>query len=367
MTIKIGIIGCGAITKRAFLPGFAEPGSAQALKALPYYNHYGCENAEVIALADIDEHSAKSLAKTFKVPQVFQDWKELLKIREMDAVCINTPNYLHCEMTVAAAEAGKHIMVEKPMAATVEQADAMIAAAHKAGVYLMVDQTQRFWPLHEVAADIVKSGMIGKIFSLRGRMAHAGPEFWSPGSKWFLSKSESVHGAMFDIGIHNIDVIRFISGMDITEVAAFADTLAKDIEVEDNAVAIFRFENRAMGVLEASWTCNPRETSLSIYGEYGNLRIGQTPAQPIYVEFFIPEAALSRDIPAGNVTAGIYVPEIPKQSKHGGPWQHFVDALRNKTEPSPNGEDGCKSLEVILAAFKSSDEKRTIGLPLERK
>ena len=90
MAVKIGIIGCGAITKRAFLPGFAKPGSPEAKKALPYYNHYGCEHAEVVALADIDVESAKSLAREFNVPEVFKDWKEVLKIKEIDAVCINT-------------------------------------------------------------------------------------------------------------------------------------------------------------------------------------------------------------------------------------------------------------------------------------
>jgi UDP-N-acetylglucosamine 3-dehydrogenase len=366
MAVKIGIIGCGAITRRAFLPGFARPGSDEAKKANPYYDHGGCENAEVMALADVDIAIAKDLAEEFHVPQVYEDWHDLLADRHVDAVCINTPNFLHAEMTIAAAEAKKHIMVEKPMAGTVEEADMMVNAAKKNGVFLMVDQTQRFWPMHEVAVDIVRSGLIGRIISVRGKMAHGGPQFWSPTSTWFRQKQEGIHGAMFDIGIHKLDLVRCILGVPITEVAAFTRTFSEEIDVEDNAVVIFQTENGVLGVLEASWTCNPRENTTYVYGEFGNLKLGHSKEEPIYVELAVPDASQNRDAPPGNISAGKYVPVVPTQSKFGGPWQHFVDSILCNKQPVCSGEEGRASLEVILAAFRSSEERRSVPLPLQR-
>jgi UDP-N-acetylglucosamine 3-dehydrogenase len=367
MAVKIGIIGCGAITRRAFLPGFAQPGSAEAKKANPYYDHGGCKNAEVVALSDVDVEKAKDLAAEFHVPRTYDDWHDLLADKQIDAVCINTPNHLHAEMTVEAAKAKKHVMVEKPMAGTIEEADMMVDAARQNGVFLMVDQTQRFWPMHEVAVDIVRSGLIGRVISVRGKMAHGGPQFWSPTSTWFRKKREGIHGAMFDIGIHKLDLIRYILDSPISEVAAFTSTFSEGIDVEDNAVAIFRTKNGVTGVLEASWTCNPRENTTYVYGELGNLKLGHTKEEPIFVEIAVPDAAQNRDIPPGTVTSGKYVPVIPTRSKFGGPWQHFVDSITSGTQPFPSGEEGRASLEVILAAFRSSSERRTVSLPLSRK
>jgi len=362
MTVKIGIIGCGAITRRAYLPGFASPGTEEAMKTNPHYYFGGCENGEVIALADIDLNKAESLAEEFKIKYVYQDWKELIANKEINAVCINVPNTLHAEIAIKAAGAGKHVMVEKPMAVTIDEADTMIKAAEENGVFLMVDQTQRFWPLHEVAVDIVQSGLIGRLISVRGKMAHAGPEYWSLGSEWFGQKIIGGHGALFDIGIHKLDFIRYMTGLKITEVAAFTETLVKDIDVEDNAVVIFKFENKALGVLEASWTCNPRENTTFVYGTEGNLYIGKDSEKPIYVEFATAKVGLSRGIPVGKITNGTYVPEIPECSKYGGPWKHFVDSIIKGEKPTPSGKDGRDSLEVILAAFESSKAGKIIKL-----
>ncbi len=366
MAVRVGIIGCGAITRRAYLPGFSKPGSANASKANPYYESGGCENAHVVALSDVDGARARALAEEFQVPHVYEDWHELLAQKDVDAVCVNTPNFLHAEMTIAAADAGKHVMVEKPMAATVQQADAMIAAAKKNNVLLMVDQSQRFWPIHETAEAIIRSGAIGKVISIRGKMAHGGPQFWSPGGTWFMKSAEGVHGAMFDIGIHKLDLIRFLVGQKITEVAAFTSTHRQGIDVEDNAVAILRFDSGATGVLEASWTCNPRENTTYVYGEFGNLRLGHSPEEPIYVEYAIPDSAQNRDIPPGKLTAGRHVPFVPQRSRLGGPWQHFVDSIINNTQPTPSGEDARDTLEAVLAAFKSSEEHSIVSLPLAR-
>ena len=366
MSVRIGIIGSGAITRRAYLPGFSRPGSPNAAKAHPYFDFGGCEGAEVVALCNPRIERARNLAEEFQIPTVFEDWRELLSRDDIDAVCINTPNAMHAEMTIAAAEAGKHVMVEKPMAASIQEADAMVKAARENRVLLMVDQTQRFWPVHETAQAILRSGAIGRVISVRGKMAHGGPQFWNPQSTWFASSVEGVHGALFDIGIHTLDLMRFLIGEPVKEVAAFTTKFRGEIEVEDNAVAILRFASGATGVLEASWTCNPRESSIYIYGEFGNIRIGHSADEPIFVEYALPDSAQNREIPAGRLSYGRHVPEIPKRSRLGGPFRHFVESVEKNVQPTPSGEDGRSSLEVVLAAFASARDRSVVELPLER-
>src|SRR5436190_9374556 len=122
MTVRIGIIGAGAIARFAFLPGFAEPDSDLAARAMPDWFHNGCADAQVVMIASRTRAKADALANEFGVPCVVNDWRELVESPEIDAVCVTTPNDLHHEMTVAACRAGKHVLVEKPLALTSGQA-----------------------------------------------------------------------------------------------------------------------------------------------------------------------------------------------------------------------------------------------------
>ena len=366
MTVRIGIVGAGAITERAFLPGFAEPDSPQAASGFGDWAFNGCLGAQVVMLADLDHDRAVSLARQFGVPQVTTDWRDVIANREVDAVCVTTPNYLHCEMAVAACRAGKHVLVEKPLAGTMREADEMVAAADAAGVVFMVEQVQRFFPIHEVAKQVINAGVIGQVLSMRARFSHAGPEYWSPRGKWFLTKSGAVHGAMFDLGVHKFDLIRFLTGKRVAEVSAFTATLAKEIEVEDHGVAILRFADGALGVVEASWASSPWENSLKLYGTAGNLQIGVESAQPISVEFATPLTYfLNTAAPQGEFDHARYVPFVPKQSLTGGPFRHFVDCIAKGEECLTPGADNRRSLEISLAAFKSQETGQVVRLPLD--
>ncbi len=367
MTVKIGIIGTGAIARRAFLPGFAPPGSPQAAKAMPGFGFGGCEEAQVVGLVGRDQAKARALAEEFSVPKVYSDWWELVADDEIEAVGVTTPNYLHAKMTIAAARAGKHVLVEKPMATTMQEADEMVSAAEKAGVVLMVEQIHRFHPVHEVAKQIVEAGVLGRVLSVRSRFAHSGPEHWSPAGKWFFTKDEAVYGALFDLGIHKIDLIRFVTGKEVAEVSAFTGTLVKDIEVEDNAVCILRFTDGTLGVLEAGWTCSPMENSLQIYGEAGILKVGVERGCPISVEFATPPSIwLNTQAPPGTVSEALYLPEVPTSSQVGGPFAHFVRCIETGQEPIASGREGRASLEAILAAFRSEATGQVVRLPLPR-
>jgi predicted dehydrogenase len=364
MTVRVGIIGAGAIAVGAFLPGFAEPDSREAARALPDWNFNGCPDSRVVMLASHNLQKVGSVAAEFRVPRVSADWREVVSSPDVDAVCVATPNYLHCEMTVAACRAGKHVLVEKPLALNLKEADEMIAEAERAGVVLMVQQTQRFFPVHEVAKQIVEVGAIGRILSLRTRWSHAGPEYWSPEGKWFFEKAKAGFGALFDLGIHKFDLIRFLTGKEMAEVGAFTATLAKEIEVEDYAVAILRCVDGALGVVEASWASSPLENSIKLYGTKGNLQVGLDSAYPISVEFDPRRDDLMEGLPPGMWQDVRFVPNVPRQSATGGPFRHFVDCILRRVECIASGADNRKSLEVALAAFESQETGEMVRLPL---
>jgi predicted dehydrogenase len=337
--------------------------------------HNGCADAQVVAIAARTRTHADMLAAEFNIPRVFDDWRELVASPEVDAVCVTTPNYLHCEMTTAALRAGKHVLVEKPLAMNLREADEMITAAKEANVLLMVQQSQRFFPVHEVAKQIVDSGVIGDILSVRARWSHSGPEYWSPEGKWFFEKDKAGDGALFDLGIHKLDLIRYLTAKEAKEVSAFTATLAKDIEVEDYGVAMLRFDDGALGVVEASWASVPNENSIKLYGTRGNLQVGLDSAHPISVEFDeTPSTAASASLPFRSTSAqdavlsrgtwqgARFIPDVPKQSITGGMFRHFVDCIVNGRECIASGADNRKSLEVCLAAFESAETGRVVRI-----
>lgn len=337
MTVKVGIIGCGAITQKVQLPQFKR-----------------CSNAEVVAVADVNEKVAKEVAATFGVPKYYTDWRQMLKQKDIDAVSIATPNFLHAPMAIAACNAKKHVLVEKPITVTMKDADAMIATAKKNKVILMVEQVHRFIPQHEKAHELLQSGIIGKVTTIRGYFGHMGPEFWSPTGKWFFTKKEAVGGAFADLGIHAIDTIRYILEKEVVQVASFVGALEKKIEVEDNGVSILQFEDGTFGTLAASWTYKPGSMQLTFYGTKGTMWVGGSLKydKPLLIELTNP--------------SGIMLPDVPNVSKYGTPYQYFVNCIIKGEKPFVSGEEGAKSLEVILASYKSSHEKRFIKLPLPR-
>ncbi len=356
-TIKVGVIGAGSIAVRAHLPGLSPADTYEASLALPSHGNNGCEGTKLVALADCDKPKAQAAADLFKVPKVYADWRELVNDPDIDVVTVATPNRYHAEMTIAAAKAGKHVLVEKPMATSVADADAMIEAAAKAGVILMVEQTERFNPAHEVAKELIAGGTIGRVTSVRTRSSHQGPDNWSPGSEWFFNKELAGFGAMADLGIHKLDLIRWIIGDEIVDVAGFAATLIKEkCEVEDSAVAVMRFSKGALGVLEAAWTCDPGDSRSFIYGTEGNITL-DGPDFPIVVHFPTPKFKFNFSLPSGRSNGATFIPNIPASSRHGSVFRHFIDCVRTGSTPLASGVEGRNSLAVVLAALKSSETR----------
>ena len=333
--VKIGIIGAGAIAERAHIPSYTN---------MP--------EATVAAIASRTRERCERLADQFDIPQIYDDWRVMLEKEDLDAVSICTPTSVHCEMAVAAAQAGKHVLVEKPMAMTLEQADQMIDAADKAGVILMVSQSLRFSAVFQTIHQIIESGVIGRVETIRAMSGHGGGKFWSPEAKWFYDKSQ-VGGACLDMGIHEIDMVRFLAGSEVVEVAAFIDTMDPEMsgEIDDTGVYIIKFENGVLANLLVSWTFVPGfERSYAIGCQKGAIRTIYQGDHPLRVEM--------------NEPPGIFYPEIPKESKYGpyGGYGHFVDCILTGKTPDTDGRTARASLEITLAGYQSSAEGKAVKL-----
>ncbi|MFC0215333.1 Gfo/Idh/MocA family protein [Paenibacillus chartarius] len=336
--IRVAVIGCGSISKHRHIPEYAAN-----------------NQVELVAFVDSVLERAEHYANTHG-GKAYRDYETMLAEVKPDAVSVCLPNALHAPASIAAANAGAHVLVEKPMAASVEECEAMIEAAKRNNVYLMVGHNQRLMPPHVKAKEILQSGALGKVMTFRTSFGHPGPEGWSVDGResWFFRKEEAIMGAMGDLGVHKSDLIRYLLEDEVADVAAFIGTLHKEgTDVDDNATCVLRMKSGAIGTLVASWTYYKGEdNSTVLWCENGVMKIGTHPDDQVIVEL-------------RNGTVERYkVGAIATNEKQlsSGVIDAFVDSIVTRTPPSIPGEEGLKSLRVILAAFESQETGRTVSL-----
>src|SRR5436190_6272962 len=228
MPVKYGVIGVGAIAQRRHIPECcANPDS------------------KLVALADPSPGRAEGLSKQSGdgTAKAYADYKDMLKDPNVDAIIVAGPNSLHASQSIEALNAGKHVLCEKPMATTREDARAMIDAAKKNKKFLMIGLNQRLMPPHIKAKEILQSGRLGKVLSFRTAFKHPGPEGWSvdAGKSWFFKKAQAFMGVAGDLGVHKADLMRWLLGQEFSEVSGMITTLDKRgpdgnlIALDDNA------------------------------------------------------------------------------------------------------------------------------------
>lgn len=336
--IRVAVVGCGAIAVRRHIPEYELN-----------------EHVELVAFVDPVLERAEKYAEKHDA-KAYADYEEMLKEVKVDAVSVCTPNYLHAPVAIAAANAGAHVLVEKPMAVSSEEGEAMIEAAKRNGVYLMVGHNQRYMPPHLKAKEILDSGRLGRVLTFRTSFGHGGPEGWSLDGResWFFRKEEAIMGAMGDLGVHKSDLIRYLLGDEVAEVAAFVSTLdKKDTDVDDNATCVLRMNSGAIGTLVGSWTYYKGEDNSTVFWcENGVMKVGTHPDDQVIVEL-------------RNGTVERYkVGAIATNQKQVTSYviEAFVDSIRNSKEPLISGEEGLKSLNVILGAFESQATGKVVKL-----
>lgn len=336
--IKVAVVGCGSISKKRHIPEYA---------ANP--------NVELVGFCDLILERAEGYAHEHG-GRAYTNYEEMLRVEKPDAVSVCTPNVLHAPYAIAAANAGAHVFVEKPMATNEADALAMIEAASKNGVFLMVGQNQRLMPPHQKAKEILQSGKMGKVLSFRTSFGHGGPEGWSIDGRdsWFFRKEDAIMGAMGDLGVHKSDLMRWLLDDEVAEVAAFVSTLHKEgTDVDDNATCVLRMKSGIIGTLVASWTYyKGGDNSTILWCENGAMHIGTHPVDQVIVQL--------RDGTIEKYQVGAMATNEKQVSS--GIMDAFVKCIVTNTPPSISGEEGLKSLAVILAAFESQSSKKVVSL-----
>jgi predicted dehydrogenase len=337
--------------------GLFGAGSIAIYRHAPEISSHPC--AKVVAIYDPIRSRAESLAAQ-SGGEVVDSEKALLAREDVDAVVVATPNAHHARLAIAALKAGKHVLCEKPMATSLADAKKMIATAKKVGKKLMIGHNQRLMPPHAKAKKLLQEGAIGDVLTFRTSFGHGGPEMWSQDKgahTWFFKKEEAFVGTMGDLGVHKADLIRWLLGSEVVEVAAFVDTLAKRndkgkiITVDDNAVCILRMANGVMGQLTASWTYSAAEDNITvIYGTKGQMVLGANPSFPVEVMLKNGEAAQYR---VGGVSTN------EAQLPSGIP-DAFIDAILDDTDPEIGGQEGLKALAIVVACLESAETKQVV-------
>lgn len=342
MTIKVGIIGCGKIAQVRHIPEYlANP------------------NAEICGFYDINLARAEELARKYGA-KAYPTYEALLADPSIDAVSVCAANHVHAEISIAALKAGKHVLCEKPMAISLEECEAMVAAARESGKYLMIGQNQRLAKAHIKARELIAQGAIGKVLTFRTIFGHGGPETWSidPGKNvWFFDKTKAAMGAMADLGIHKTDMIQYVLGSKIVKTQAVLTTLDKRdatgglIGVDDNAICIYQMENGVIGTMTASWTYYAAEDNTTvIYGTKGELRLYDDPKYSV------------QQINADGTRIDYQIDQIQTNDNQtaSGVIDLFVKSLVENTPPEISGESVLRAMKAVFASIESSATGRAV-------
>ncbi len=338
--LRVAVIGCGSIAKHRHL--------------VEYKQH---NQADIVAVCDIVEARAKEMTAKYGAT-AYTNYHTLLNSEQVDAVSVCLPNYLHAPVSIDALNAGCHVLCEKPMATSQQEAEDMIRAAKANHKKLMIAHNQRFVASHIKAKKLIAKGELGKIYSFRTTFGHGGPEAWSAdgAESWFFKKEQAFIGAMGDLGVHKADLLRYLLGEEFTEVSAIVETNAKaNATVDDNAVCILKSASGVIGTLTASWAYNTTEdNSTIIYGEKAVLRIEDDPNYGLIVQY------------SNGDTINYQLGKIQSNEAGGQTTTHVIDhfiaSIVEDKEPLINGEEGMKSLNIILAALESSKTKQLIQI-----
>jgi predicted dehydrogenase len=285
--------------------------------------------AELVAAANWRRPSLDRLAERHGIARTTTDWRALAADPGVDAAVVGTPNALHAPQAIAFLEAGKHVLVEKPMAASLAEADAMVAAARRSGAFLMVAHCWRFHPDVRALRARVEAGELGEIVKTRSYGGHAG---WGP-SGWFTDPVLAGGGALVDMGVHAIDTARYLLGdPEPVRVCAAVGTRYGAYPVDDDAVLLLGWANGVTSVVESGWWqphLGGLEADTELYGTGGYARVWDMTEPPPGYQ---------------HCTQPMYSAQLAE----------FVDAIAAGRQPRPGGEDGRVVVGIVEQAYASA-------------
>lgn len=324
-----------------------------------------CAQAELRAVASPTSGHAQAFAERFEIPRHFTDYRPLLALPEIDMVVVGAPNQLHCAITLDAAAAGKHVVMEKPLCLNLDEADRMIEACGKARVKLMYAEELCFAPKYVRLKQLLDSGALGRPTLVKQSEKHDGPH-----AAHFWDVERSGGGVTMDMGCHAVEFFRWMLGRPaIKSVYAQMTTLVHGAKTrgDDNAILVLEFEGGTVAVAEESWTkLGGMDDRAEVHGSQGvafaDLLHGNA------IETYSAKGYDYAVEKAGS-TAGWSFTIYEEAWNYGFPQEmaHFVDCVQNDRTPLVTGEDGRMVLQALFAAYESARTGCKVRLPFESK
>lgn len=339
MQKHFGIIGCGRIA-----PRHAESISES-------------ERSVLTAVSDIIKSRAQHLAEKYKA-KVYPDYHDLLNDPEVEIVNICTPSGMHASMAIEALQSGKHVIVEKPMAMNMVDADRMIAAARLANRKLCIVLQNRYNPPMQDFYRAVHEGKIGKVFLANVTVRWYRPQEYYE-DEWHGTRDMD-GGVLMNQSIHHIDALQWLMGEPVGSVFAYADTLAHRMETEDVGVAVVRFANGALASIEGSTVTFPQnlEASVAFFGEKGSLKVGGTALNRKIFWKIAGELEHEKEL----LTRETIDPPSIYGASHRHVIEDMIDAINENREPQTNGGEGRKSLVLVTAMYESTRTGKPVSI-----
>ena len=336
--LRFGLIGCGRVAPR----------HAESLLSLP--------GAQLVAVADVRESRAERFAAQYQAA-AHTDYHALLARQDVDVVNICTPSGLHAQMAVEAMQAGKHVIVEKPIALTLHDADLMIGAARVYGLKLCVVLQNRYNRPMQDLKQVIESGMLGRLLLGNATVRWYRPqEYYEDGwhGTWAMDG-----GALMNQSIHHIDALQWLLGRP-ESVFAYSATLAHRMEAEDIGVASIRFHGGTLGVVEGSTVTYPEnlEGSVAVFGERGSLKVGGTALNRKVLWKVAGELEHEKEL----LTREQVDPPSVYGTSHRAVIADMIEAILVNRAPKTDGREAKKSLALVLAMYESARTGQPVNL-----
>lgn len=350
--VNVGIIGSGYIA------------------SIHYESYKALKNCTIIAQADSDVEKYKQFSSCGRtVPHFFQDYKEMLKLKNLHVVSVCIPNFLHACVIKDILRAGKHVIVEKPLCLSLKEGYEIAALAKKKGLLIGYAEELCYVPKYNRVKQIVDNGGIGKPYMVRQSEKHSGPH-----SPWFFQRDKAGGGALMDMGCHSIEFCRWMFNKQPVKwvFGHCANYLHKDIEVEDHVIATLEFMDGSVATVEASWALNGGDNSVAtVFGTRGVIyadMLQHTGIEVFSLDGYPKMEGHPGDI-GGKNSIGWTTPDFNWLWNNGYPQEiaNFLQCVRNGTMPKESVEDGLIVLEIIAAIYLSARTGNRVYLPLENK
>ncbi len=342
--VGVGIIGSGFVSEI----------HAEAFQEVP--------EAQIVAACGKDSEGVGQFARRWNIPFHTTDYRRVLERKDVDMVVVGIPNDLHREVVVAAAEAGKHVVVEKPLAHTLQDGRDMVAACRAHRVKLMYAETLCFSPKYARARRLVEEGAIGKLYMIKQGEKHSGPH-----ADWFYDIQRAGGGAIMDMGCHGIEWARWMYGKPRVKsvVAHCQHVFHHRTRGEDNSVIILEFDDGGIAVIEDCWVKHGgMDDRIELFGTggavYCDLLHGSS-METYSLDGYGYAVEKSGDTKGWTFTV------FEEAHIYGFPHEmrHFTQCVLNDQAPRETGEDGVATLEIIYAAYESAGTGRRLNWPYE--